>query len=472
MKNKLYICFVFFYFLFHSLPVYSIDGSKELEDRLKKLEAAMVEMQQSYQGQIAELQNEIHQLKASKSATDVSNEGSDAGELQELRKMAQTEIDEGRSSGSGNHEKREFCAGNLSLQAENPEISVTGDFVYSLRSMDGNRNNADATFRSLGLHYETYLDPYTKFKGAVPVLENDSMLGEAYITRYGVTDSLNITLGKFRQQFGVINRWHKHGLDFVDFPMSMRRIFGDGGLNQNGISFDWNLGSSGRENQELTLQLTEATNARLFSGNTKGAPSLLAHFKSFRDIDADRYREVGFTAMAGVNDEWKFSNAGVVLQKDMSRPVYLLGLDYTYLWEPADNMRYRNFLWRSEFYGMRKEIFRPDGAGKDSINCWGAYTNLQWKLNRELESGVLLDYYHPDSKDYASIAGLSLAPLAYNQNDPEEWQIAPYITWHQSPWVRYRLEFNYRSGNNIGPDERKVLFQCIWAAGPHKHDRY
>lgn len=163
--------------------------------------------------------------------------------------MAQTEIDEGRSSGSGNHEKREFSAGNLSLQAENPEISVTGDFVYSLRSMDGNRNNADATFRSLGLHYETYLDPYTKFKGAVPVLENDSMLGEAYITRYGVTDSLNITLGKFRQQFGVINRWHKHGLDFVDFPMSMRRIFGDGGLNQNGISFDWKLGSSGRENQ-------------------------------------------------------------------------------------------------------------------------------------------------------------------------------------------------------------------------------
>jgi hypothetical protein len=298
------------------------------------------------------------------------------------------------------------------------------------------------------------------------------MLGEAYITRYGVTDSLNITLGKFRQQFGVINRWHKHGLDFVDFPMSMRRIFGDGGLNQNGISFDWNLGSSGRETQELTLQLTEATNARLFSGNTKGAPSLLAHFKSFRDVDADRYREVGITAMAGVNDDWKFTRAGTVFKKDISRPVYLLGLDYTYLWEPADNMRYRNFLWRSEFYGMRKEIFRPDGAGKDSINSWGAYTNLQWKLNRELESGVLLDYFHPDSKDYASIPGLSLAPLAYNQNDPEEWQIAPYITWHQSPWVRYRLEFNYRSGNNIGPDERKVLFQCIWAAGPHKHDRY
>jgi hypothetical protein len=62
--------------------------------------------------------------------------------------------------------------------------------------------------------------------------------------------------------------------------------------------------------------------------------------------------------------------------------------------------------------------------------------------------------------------------LAFNESNPEEWQISPYVTWHQSPWVRYRLEFNYRSGNNIGPDERKILFQCIWAAGPHKHDRY
>jgi hypothetical protein len=437
--------------------------------RLEKLEKSMKEMQTKHQLEILKLQAEINALRQ----TSLESKNIDSDENNELEALrAQAKKVSKRTSEPQKSESREFSAGNLSLQAENPEISVTGDFIYELKSMDGNRNNADATFRSLGLHYETYLDPYTKFKGAVPVLENDSMLGEAYITRYGVTDSLNITLGKFRQQFGIINRWHKHGLDFVNFPLTMRRIFGDGGLNQNGISFEWNLGSKGNETRELTAQLTESTNGRLFSGNEKGLPSLLTHYKSFRDIDADRYQEIGFTAMAGANDSWNVNRSGIIEKHDRTKPVFALGLDYTYLWEPADNMRFRNFLWRTELYGLRKEILRPDGGGEDSLSAWGGYTNLQWKLDRDLESGVLLDYYRPDSKTYASTAGLSLAPLAFNESNPEEWQISPYVTWHQSPWVRYRLEFNYRSGNNIGPDERTILFQCIWAAGPHKHDRY
>lgn len=467
--KKFKICFFIILISMFALTAATASESKVLEMRLEKLEKSIVEMQASHQLEIAKLQAEIKALRnVSPQLTEADSSSTD--ELTALRTQALDMLQTG--SDFEKAENREFSAGNLSLQAENPEISVTGDFVYELKSSDGNRNNADASFRSLGLHYETYLDPYTKFKGAVPVLENDSMLGEAYITRYGVTNNLNITLGKFRQQFGVINRWHKHGLDFVNFPLSMRRILGDGGLNQNGISFEWNLGGNGKETRELTLQLNESSNASLFSGNEKGLPSLLTHYKSFRDIDADRYREIGLTAMAGANDSWNISQAGAVVKQDHTRPVLALGLDYTYLWEPADNMRYRNFLWRTELYGMRKEILRPDGGGKDHINAWGGYTNLQWKIDRDLESGILLDYYHPDSKSYAALPGLSIAPLAFNENDPEEWQISPYLTWHQSPWVRYRLEFNYRSGNNIGPDEKKLMLQCIWSAGPHKHDRY
>jgi hypothetical protein len=472
-------CFSYaiFLILFLTPSLVCSASENEVDKRLQKLEQQMQLMEQNYKQQIKTLQIEVERLKSAADKSETATKVDDVNELSEIEKLKQQALSMIGDAKSAKVEKAEdsdteFTAGNLGLQAENPEISVTGDVVYTLQSIDKQRTNADSKFRSLGLHYESYLDPYSKFKAAVPVLENDSLLGEAYITRYGVRHNLNFTLGKFRQQFGVVNRWHKHGLDYVDFPLALRRIFGNGGLNQKGISLDWQLGRSGRETQELTLQLTDAENAGLFGGNGRGMPSLLAHFKTFKDIDASRYREIGLTAMAGTNDQWSVLSPGGITSLDKTRPVYAFGLDYTYLWEPVDNMRYRNFIWRTELYGMKKEILTPDTGSRDSITSWGGYTNFQWRVDRDLDTGLRLDYYQPDNKDYASLAGLSLAPLAVAADDPEEWQICPYVTWHQSPWVRYRLEFNYKSGHNMGPDERKLMLQCIWAAGPHKHDRY
>ena len=443
----------------------------ELEIRLITLEKNFVLMQHEYRQQIASLNEQLQQIKNEKASDSLANSDN---ELETLRQMASNETCEpkNRQLNATNDSERKFIAGDLSRQAENPELSIVGDFVYRLQSIDNLRNNSDAMLRNLGVHYETYLDPYTKFKGAVPVKEDISNLGEAYITRFGLTPNMNFTIGKFRQQFGVVHRWHMAGLDQVEFPLAMRRIFGDGGICQNGISLEWQLGTSGKTTQELTMQLTESTNNRLFAGNTRGMPSMLLHLKSFRDINDSTYQELGLTGLAGINDQWTIKKAGTVDIIDKTRPVYAFGIDFTHLWEPVDNMRYRNFMWRTELYGTKKEILEPDSGDKGSIFAWGGYTNLQWKLDRQLESGIRIDYFEPDSQKYAAVAGLSLNPLAVVAVSPSEWQLCPYLTWQQSPWVKYRLEFDYKSGNNMGPDERRVMLQCIWSAGPHKHDRY
>lgn len=478
-----FLLLVFCYVITPALPVAA--STSDLEARLAALESRFVAMQQDYQQQIASLTSQINYLQGKATAGAISPADQQAmaepssvddsdSELLALRQAAAAESRAAESvlPAQTSDEERKFIAGDLSRQAENPEISIVGDFVYRLQSIDNQRQNSDASMRNLGIHYETYLDPYTKFKGAVPVKEDVSNIGEAYITRFGLTPNLNFTIGKFRQQFGIVQRWHMAGLDQNEFPLAMRRVLGDGGLCQNGVSLDWQLGSSGRTTHELTMQLTESTNQRLFAGNTRGMPSLLLHFKAFRDVDADTYRELGLTALAGVNDQWSVNRAGVVEQIDETRPVYGFGLDFTHLWEPTDNMRYRNFMWRTELYGVRKEILRPDNGDRGSVTAWGGYTNLHWKLDRQLESGLRIDYFEPDSQKYAAVPGLALAPLAVVADSPNEWQFCPYLTWNQSPWVKYRLEFNYKSGNNMGPDERRLMLQCIWSAGPHKHDRY
>jgi len=50
--------------------------------------------------------------------------------------------------------------------------------------------------------------------------------------------------------------------------------------------------------------------------------------------------------------------------------------------------------------------------------------------------------------------------------------VGPYITWYQSPFVHFRAEYNYQDGDGTGPEENVVWLQCIFAAGPHKHERY
>jgi hypothetical protein len=144
-------------------------------------------------------------------------------------------------------------------------------------------------------------------------------------------------------------------------------------------------------------------------------------------------------------------------------------------------MRYAHFEWRTEFYYLNKGIVAPDGSGRDRIRAWGAYTSLQRQISRTLEVGVRVDYFEPDSKTYARLDGIrglgGIAPLAVNGSAPKQWQVGPYITWWQSPFVKLRFEVNYADRyldhRRTGHDgELTCAAQIVFAAGPHKHERY
>jgi hypothetical protein len=338
------------------------------------------------------------------------------------------------------------------------------------RDQEETRERSGSEFRNLGLHFESYLDPYTRFKAAVPVNEEEAKIGEAYMIRYGLARGMNATFGKFRQQFGVVNRWHKHGLDQFDFPLPLRQVFGNGGLNQTGVSLDWVLPRIGKTSQDLTFQLTDGENSRLFSGNTLGTPSLLVHYKNYRDISKDTYFEVGLTGLLGWRDEWDVERGTDIVTVHDSLDALVYGVDFNLLWEPTERMRYRNLEWRMELYVLARDILAPDDSGRDTIDAWGAYTYLQSKLNRKLDIGARFDYYEPDTKNYAALDSW-LTPHAF-PIDVTQWQGVPYVTWQQSPWVRWRIEYNYLDPGDIADAENRLILQLIFAAGPHKHERY
>ena len=438
---------------------------QQIQQQLLELQKQMELMKIQHNAEIQGLKEQLE--KAGQIGT-VTEKQTQQSELDAL--LAQMQEQAGEKEKEKTPEETVFRFKGLGLQALNPEISVTGDMVGSFIDQENVRQRTDFIMRSFELNFQSYLDPFSRFKATVPIDNTGKIeVEEAYFTRFNVLENCNLSLGKFRQQFGVINRWHGDALDQVNYPMPITMIFGDNGLYQTGAALDWTMPAWGEAAQELNIQITGTENERLFSGDTLGNPSMLFHYKKFRDLSKDTYFELGLSGLFGWNDEWQVGPETYT----NSLGTQVLGADFTYVWEPIDRAMYRNIEWRSEILGFNRDILAPDGTGRDSLCGWGAFSYLHSKVYVNLYLGIRGDYFAPDEKSYASMSGSPVSPFAYASNNPYRWQVAPYITWWQSEFVRFHLEYNYADGQGMGEGPGHVVyFQVVFAAGPHKHERY
>jgi len=350
-------------------------------------------------------------------------------------------------------ETKEFKSGQRSLQAINPEISIVGDMFGQYIANDNSfteESRSGAFFRVLGLHFQSNLDPFSFAKVAIEYNPAGLEFGEAYMTWTKIFPAVGLTAGKFRQQFGVLNRWHVHALDQFEFPLALTTILGGEGLNQIGLSFDWTMPSIISDANTLTLQITNGQNEQLFSGDMFSFPAGLLHLKNYWDLSRDTYFELGLTGMLGQNNQRGYDEEGNLILED-TRLTALGGLDLTVFWEPLNQARYHSFIWRTELYYANKELL------DDRIKAFGGYSYVEYKFDLQWQVGTRFDYTQPFEID---------------NSQKYSYQIVPYITWWQSNWVRLRLQYNYLNGTEIPTAQNTIRLQIVFAAGPHKHDRY
>jgi hypothetical protein len=416
MKNKILLLTTFLFL--SSLLLYAQESDstkiKQLEERIKKLE-----------------------------------EITEKDELEKLLKEAETIANKKEEK----KEIKEFKSGQRSLQAINPEISVLGD-MYGQYIANENGFNEDlssgAFFRVMETSFQSNLDPFSLAKFIVELSPAGIEFAEGYMTWTKIFPQIGLTAGKFRQQFGVLNRWHVHSLDQFDFPLAITTILGEEGINQIGLSFDWIMPSIISDANTLTLQITNGQNEQLFSGDMFSLPAGLLHLKNYWDLTRDTYFELGLTGMLGQNNQRGYDEEGNLILED-SRLTALGGLDLTVFWEPLNQARYHSFIWRTELYYVNKELVN------DRIKAFGGYSYVEYKLDLQWQIGTRFDYTQP---------------FETNNSSKYTWQIVPYITWWQSNWVRFRLQYNFLNGTEIPTVQNTIRLQIVFAAGPHKHDRY
>ena len=394
----------------------------------------------------------------------------------ELARLAREAEEEAKAPDESNKPReKQFLWGALALQKLNPEISISVDILAQL-IIDGDRfyagrdDRTSMPVREVGINFQHVLDPYSTFKATInftpwpdPAVEPEEM----YITWSGLVRGLSFTVGRFRQQFGTINRWHEHDLDQTGYPMGLELALGEGGVVSTGVSVKWFMPPLWAHAMELTLEVTDGENETLFAGEFFSVPTFLLHLKNYWDLTENTYLELGLSGIFGFNNRRGYADekSGEIADEPWRKTV-VLGADLTLHWSPLRKARYRSLTWRTEFYWVHKE--NPAGWADDARQSWGAYSYLDYQLSETWFCGVRLD---------------AALPTERNQYGDTEvaWGVTPYVTFWQSEFVYLRLE--YQHGQDIphrDSDDKpwrrrmdnRVLFQIDFAAGPHKHEKY
>src|SRR6266545_6786781 len=149
---------------------------------------------------------------------------------------------------------RRFVGRERNQAQLNPEISVTGDVRAYGTAPGVQRDNFDP--REFEIGFQSALDPYSTTKIFVSLENGEVSVEEGYAYWTGLPGRIRFDIGKFRQQFGELNRWHLHALPETEYPLALRAYLGEDGLAGTGISLYRAFGGLGTH--ELTAQATRS----------------------------------------------------------------------------------------------------------------------------------------------------------------------------------------------------------------------
>lgn len=397
--------------------------------------AAPASSQQPTQRQVDSLAAQVRQLRAAldsllaamgRRAPPVA---APADELAALRAAASQAAGPRDSVAAADTSNAPVVGRERNLSRLNPEIGVTGDVRAYAVPGEVQRNNFDP--REFEIGFQSALDPYSHTKIFVSLENGEVGLEEGYAYWTGLPGRLRLDLGKFRQQFGELNRWHLHALPETEYPLALTSYLGEDGLAGTGISLYRAFGGFGTH--ELTAQVTSsASDAELFGGG--GRPTFLARLLNFWQLNGSTYMQLGGSFLYGT-------------EPDSALRTRVGGLEFRLTWRPPARARYKEWTVRGELLALDKEF---SGAGPTRL---GGYVSSTYRLNQRFILGARYDYV--ESPDFGVITR----------------QLIPSLTMWQSEWVLLRAHYQWQRVANT-PDDHQIAVQAVWAIGPHKHETY
>lgn len=396
------------------------------------------ELQRKQDKRIEEIERIIQELKTKIEKSEREDEMHKL--LEEAQRLASQKREDEAS-----RDERKFYSGLRQHSALNPNISVGGDFYFAYGSSGSPYNMvpSELTFgtgqlflREMELSFESTLDPYSRGKLFLGFSGEEVGVEEGYLVWLNWPLDMNLKLGKFKSQFGVINRYHDHALPQFERPLVMSNFFTLESLKGVGIAANFLLPSITAHVNELDLEVVTGGADRSFTTEGKHNLIYVAHVKNYWDLNRSAYVEFGLSGAFGKNDP---------NEKYMTT---IGGADLRLKWSPPDRAKYRGIEWWTEALFSRRDL--PGGH----IDSWGMFSSIQYRLGARWVCSCRFDY----------------SQLPYDDS-LEEYGGAFCLDYWQSEFVFVRLQYTHIE-RNFDEDDRRIILQTNWAMGPHKHEAY
>ena len=320
----------------------------------------------------------------------------------------------------------------------NPDIGVVADFQSSYLSLG--KRNFDAYLNETEFSFQSVVDPYIRADfflsfGRDPETHKYGVeVEEGYLTTLSLPAKLQLKVGKFREAIGRLNPIHPHALPFIDLPNAYVNYFGEGGLNDEGVSLSWL--SPAKFYQEFVFQATSgAGESPSFYRGENNRFVYLGHLKNFFTLNDNATLELGFTGITGPNDSSSTTNIGAA--------------DITYKWKPLQLNTYKSFTWQSEIFFSNAKY----SATKMS-NSFGLYSFLEYQIAKR--------WFLTGRYDYAQ--------KPYNKNIVEQ---AGSLSagWLATEFQKIEFEGKFTTVN-VQPDYNQFWIRWIFVIGAHGAHQY
>lgn len=411
------------------------------------LKTEMSHPKQDQESKLQELENLVKELQNKVEKQEKEDEMKKL--LEEAKKLSTQERKEKEGLG------KKFRSGVRQQSGLNPNISVGGDFFAAVSSSKSEFINApgDVSYGNNRFHMRELevaliapLDPFTRGKTFFSFTESGINIEEAYMEWLNLPLNMNLKIGIFNVEYGILNRYHDHALPQFDRPRVMVHTFSNAPLGGFGLAGNFLLPRLFFSDAS-SLDLSVINGGSDFSFTSEGKFNLIGvgHINNYYDITRDTFFEWSMSGAIGKNDpaERYYSYVG--------------DLGLTIKWAPVGRAKYRTIDWKTELLVNRRET--PAG----NIDTKGFYTSIQNKLNaRYWLSGRI---------------GYSELPWDKSQH---EWDFTACLDVWQSEFVFFRFQYQYslrEFSEYLGfegpfPKEHTLLFHVAWAMGPHKHEKY
>jgi hypothetical protein len=477
---------------------------QSVEERLKKLEEAMKEQREHYEGRIDDLEREIRELK------DLKGES----ELDMLLREAEAEAEAAEAAGLTTIAADSPYTGQTWLNAFNPRITVFGDFVWRMDSRKvysthshgdehgghdehdehdeheegeehedhdehgehdehengeehdehdeheegeehedhdehghegheeemGDRIDDRATLRSLELDLRADIDPFAKAVAIIALHEHEP--GEYAVDVEEAYVTLETLPWGLRAKIGryLASMGVLNMMHPHDFPQTTTPLVVENYLGDHGLI------SSGAELSWLVPQ-TVIDSTELTLGIMSEDQHILADGKSHDPAYLGRLQLFQTTS----DTTWvQIGTSHLVGQTDDTGKnlARLHGIDFLARWRSKDSPLDNSLMVHSELYWNRRQL--DDG----STDGFGAFALAQYQPIRNLYAGVRYDYVQP-----------------LEDPDGKEQALGFWLTAYTSEFLRFRVGYEHRWYEEED-DLSTLWFQMTFVFGSHPVEPY